>query len=50
MTDKKSNDVIIKKSVEVIKKASGRGAPGDKPEIPNGVPREKEPTQKESKS
>jgi hypothetical protein len=40
----------VKASVEVIEKASGRGKPGDKPEIPKGLPRDKVPTQKESKS
>lgn len=27
-------------NMETVRKASGRGKPGDKPEIPRGVPRD----------
>ena len=37
----KATKPLIATGSEVVEKASGRGKPGDKPEIPRGAPKDK---------
>ena len=50
MTNEESTERVELAQAEVILKASGRGKPGDKPEIPRGAPKDTENSSSESES